>query len=114
MQILLNLCTALLLTMLFFVIGIEGSNYGKWCRASAILIHYFALSSVMWYINISTFSGCVLLKVFLLFRMLMEGVNFYLNLVKVFGARSSRIVLKYSLVGWGMYVIGSNICSHRW
>jgi hypothetical protein len=34
----------------------------------------------------------------------MEGVNFYVNLVKVFGARSSKIVLKYSLVGWGMSV----------
>jgi hypothetical protein len=82
MQILLNLCTALLLTMLFFVIGIESSKYGNWCRAAAILIHYFALASIMW--------------------MLMEGVNFYVNLVKVFGARSSKIVLKYSLVGWGV------------
>lgn len=61
MQILLNLCIALLLTMLFFVIGIEGSKYGKWCRAAAILIHYFALSSVMWYVDIVTCSVFVLI-----------------------------------------------------
>jgi hypothetical protein len=39
------------LTMLFFVIGIESSKYGNWCRAAAILIHYFALASIMWYVS---------------------------------------------------------------
>ena len=31
----------------------------------------------------------------------MAAVNFYLNLVKVFGQRSKRLVWKYAIIAWG-------------
>ncbi|XP_069068562.1 adhesion G-protein coupled receptor G4 isoform X2 [Pleurodeles waltl] len=86
-KILMNLCTALLMLNLLFLINNWVSsfkNYGL-CISTAILLHYFLLVSFTW--------------------MGLEAVHMYFALVKVFNVYVRNYILKFCIVGWGVPAI---------
>ncbi|XP_055500924.1 adhesion G-protein coupled receptor G2-like isoform X4 [Leucoraja erinacea] len=86
-KILINLCAALLLLNMTFLIDswISVYNIDGLCIAVAVLLHYFLLVSFTW--------------------MSLEAFHMYLALVKVFNTYVHRYMLKFSIIGWGIPII---------
>ncbi|XP_041067395.1 adhesion G-protein coupled receptor G2-like isoform X7 [Carcharodon carcharias] len=86
-KILINLCTALLLLNMVFLIDSWISAYGieGLCIAVAALLHYFLLVSFTW--------------------MSLEALHMYLALVKVFNTYVHRYILKFCILGWGVPIV---------
>ncbi|XP_071942669.1 adhesion G-protein coupled receptor G7-like isoform X2 [Antedon mediterranea] len=86
-RILISLSVSLLCLYIMFIIGIEPGDERTdrqmtKCMISATLIHYFTLTSIFW--------------------MVVEAVNLYYNLIKVFKSKVSLFMLKASLFAWGV------------
>ncbi|XP_058147348.1 adhesion G-protein coupled receptor G4 [Dasypus novemcinctus] len=83
-KILINLCTALLMLNLIFLINSWLSSFQKvgLCITAAVALHYFLLVSFTW--------------------MGLEAVHMYFALVKVFNIYIPNYILKFCLVGWGI------------
>ncbi|XP_071403250.1 adhesion G protein-coupled receptor L3-like [Centroberyx affinis] len=84
-KILIQLCLALLLLNLVFLVDSWLALYPEavgLCISTAWFLHYFLLASFTW--------------------MGLEAIHMYLALVKVFNSYVSRYMLKFSLVGWGI------------
>lgn len=87
-KILIQLCLALLLLNLVFLVDAWLALYPDamgLCISTAWFLHYFLLVSFTW--------------------MGLEAVHMYLALVKVFNSYISQYMLKFSLVGWGVPMI---------
>ncbi|KAI1903152.1 hypothetical protein AGOR_G00024270, partial [Albula goreensis] len=87
-KILIQLCTALLLLNLTFLLDSWLALYPDavgLCISTAFFLHYFLLVSFTW--------------------MGLEALHMYLAIVKVFNTYVSRYMLKFSLVGWGIPLI---------
>eukprot|EP00118_Oscarella_pearsei_P023496 m.282108 g.282108 ORF g.282108 m.282108 type:complete len:1634 (+) comp40651_c0_seq55:87-4988(+) len=85
-KILINLCVSMLFALLVFVINADnGLQNGKACAATAVLLHYFWLTTAFW--------------------MSVEAVNMYICLVKVFGAYVHRFVFKAGILAWGVPLV---------
>ncbi|XP_041656806.1 adhesion G-protein coupled receptor G2 [Cheilinus undulatus] len=87
-KILIQLCFALLLLNLVFLVDAWLALYPDavgLCISTAWFLHYFLLVAFTW--------------------MGLEAVHMYLALVKVFNSYISRYMLKFSLVGWGVPMI---------
>ncbi|XP_053435082.1 adhesion G-protein coupled receptor G4 [Nycticebus coucang] len=86
-KILINLCTALLMLNLVFLVNSWLSSFQKvgLCITVAVALHYFLLVSLTW--------------------MGLEAVHMYFALVKVFNIYIPNYILKFCLVGWGMPAI---------
>ncbi|XP_078088208.1 adhesion G-protein coupled receptor G2-like [Mustelus asterias] len=86
-KILMNLCTALLLLNMVFLIDSWISAYGieGLCIAVAVFLHYFLLVSFTW--------------------MSLEALHMYLALVKVFNTYVRRYILKFCILGWGIPIV---------
>lgn len=84
-KILIQLCAALLLLNLVFLLDswIALYNTQGLCIAVAVFLHYFLLVSFTW--------------------MGLEAFHMYLALVKVFNTYVRKYILKFCIVGWGMY-----------
>ncbi|XP_071411204.1 adhesion G-protein coupled receptor G2 isoform X2 [Pithys albifrons albifrons] len=83
-KILIQLCSALLLLNLVFLLDSWIALYDTrgLCIAVAVFLHYFLLVSFTW--------------------MGLEAFHMYLALVKVFNTYVQRYILKFCLVGWGL------------
>ncbi|XP_012510926.1 PREDICTED: probable G-protein coupled receptor 112 [Propithecus coquereli] len=86
-KILINLCTALLMLNLVFLVNSWLSSFQKveLCITAAVALHYFLLVSLTW--------------------MGLEAVHMYFALVKVFNIYIPNYILKFCLVGWGIPAI---------
>ncbi|XP_070568331.1 adhesion G-protein coupled receptor G6-like [Ptychodera flava] len=88
-KILINLCFALFLALLFFLIGSFAVDFAQTipelCTSIAVLLHYFLLATMMW--------------------MALEAFHLYLMLVKVFEQYIHHFMVKFCLIGWGVPVI---------
>lgn len=86
-KILIQLCAALLLLNLVFLLDswIALYNARGFCISVAVFLHYFLLVSFTW--------------------MGLEAFHMYLALVKVFNTYIRKYILKFCIVGWGMYKI---------
>ena len=84
-KILLQLCSALLLLNLVFLLDSWVALYDVrgLCISVAVFLHYFLLVSFTW--------------------MGLEAFHMYLALVKVFNTYIRKYILKFCIVGWGMY-----------
>ena len=76
----LQLCIALFYMLIVFVVGIDKTSMYGGCLTVSVLIHYFALVSVMWI-------GA-------------EAVLMFQELVIVFGQTTTRFIVAVSLVCW--------------
>ncbi|XP_042724173.1 adhesion G-protein coupled receptor G2 isoform X1 [Lagopus leucura] len=83
-KILIQLCAALLLLNLVFLLDswIALYNTQGLCIAVAVFLHYFLLVSFTW--------------------MGLEAFHMYLALVKVFNTYVRKYILKFCIVGWGL------------
>ncbi|XP_031226124.1 adhesion G-protein coupled receptor G2 isoform X3 [Mastomys coucha] len=83
-KILIQLCAALLLLNLVFLLDswIALYNTRSFCIAVAVFLHYFLLVSFTW--------------------MGLEAFHMYLALVKVFNTYIRKYILKFCIVGWGI------------
>ncbi|XP_062819756.1 adhesion G-protein coupled receptor G4 isoform X1 [Anolis carolinensis] len=83
-RILINLCFALLMLNLTFLLNPWLSSFQKrgLCISVAVVLHYFLLASFTW--------------------MGLEAVHMYYALVQVFNIYITRYILKLSIVGWGI------------
>ncbi|KAH1185936.1 hypothetical protein KIL84_018685 [Mauremys mutica] len=83
-KILIQLCAALLLLNLVFLLDswIALYNIRGLCIAVAVFLHYFLLVSFTW--------------------MGLEAFHMYLALVKVFNTYVRKYILKFCIVGWGV------------
>ena len=79
-----QLCLAMLLSLIFFLIGIEPRGNAGLCIAMAGLIQYFILVSFMW-------MGAVALLMFQ-------------KLVIVFVNITTKFIVIISLICWGKYI----------
>ncbi|KAM3677714.1 adhesion G-protein coupled receptor G2 isoform 2-T2 [Ammospiza maritima maritima] len=86
-KILIQLCAALLLLNLVFLLDSWIALYDTrgLCIAVALFLHYFLLVSFTW--------------------MGLEAFHMYLALVKVFNTYVRKYILKFCLVGWGLPAI---------
>eukprot|EP00058_Branchiostoma_floridae_P013013 XP_002598501.1 hypothetical protein BRAFLDRAFT_66878 [Branchiostoma floridae] len=84
-HILINLCVALLATLIIFLAGISATSSPVGCTVVAFLLHYFLLAVFMW--------------------MAVEAFNMYLAFVKVLGAHVSRFLLKAAILAWGLPLV---------
>ncbi|XP_039532665.1 adhesion G-protein coupled receptor G2 isoform X2 [Pimephales promelas] len=87
-KILIQLCLALLLLNLVFLLDGWLALYPDalgLCISTAFFLHYFLLASFTW--------------------MALEAVHMYLAIVKVFNTYISRFMLKIGFVGWGIPLI---------
>ncbi|KAM8898958.1 uncharacterized protein AB9W97_009645 [Spinachia spinachia] len=87
-KILIQLCLALLLLNLVFLVDAWLALYTDTlglCISTAWFLHYFLLVTFTW--------------------MGLEAVQMYLALVKVFNTHISHLMVKFSLVGWGVPMI---------
>lgn len=86
-KILIQLCAALLLLNLIFLLDSWIALYDTrgLCIAVAVFLHYFLLVSFTW--------------------MGLEAFHMYLALVKVFNTYVRKYILKFCIVGWGMYFL---------
>lgn len=84
-KILIQLCAALLLLNLVFLLDSWIALYDTQglCIAVAVFLHYFLLVSFTW--------------------MGLEAFHMYLALVKVFNTYVRKYILKFCIVGWGTY-----------
>ncbi|MBZ3883528.1 Adhesion G-protein coupled receptor G4 [Sciurus carolinensis] len=85
-KILINLCAALLMLNLAFLVNSWLSSFQKegLCITAAVALHYFLLVSLTW--------------------MGLEAVHMYFALVKVFNIYIPYYILKFCLVGWGFLI----------
>ncbi|XP_077983985.1 adhesion G protein-coupled receptor L3-like [Glandiceps talaboti] len=74
-----NLAVSIALTQILFLVGIDRTENMYVCKVVAALLHYFLTALFLW--------------------MMIEGINMYVVLVKVFD-RSNNIK-KYLALGWG-------------
>nr|XP_009938959.1 PREDICTED: G-protein coupled receptor 64 [Opisthocomus hoazin] len=83
-KILIQLCAALLLLNLVFLLDSWIALYDSrsLCIAVAVFLHYFLLASFTW--------------------MGLEAFHMYLALVKVFNTYVRKYILKFCVVGWGL------------
>lgn len=84
-KILIELCFALLLLNLVFLVDAWLAIYTDavgLCISTAWFLHYFLLVVFTW--------------------MGLEGVHMYMAIVKVFNNYTQHYMLKFSLVGWGV------------
>ncbi|XP_035846784.1 adhesion G-protein coupled receptor G2 isoform X2 [Sander lucioperca] len=87
-KILIQLCLALLLLNLVFLVDAWLALYPDavgLCISTAWFLHYFLLVTFTW--------------------MGLEAIHMYLAIVKVFNSYISHYMLKFSLVGWGVPMI---------
>lgn len=85
-KILICLCFSLLILLVVFLAGVEQTDSNGGCKAVAVLIHYFTLSTFCW--------------------MAVEGLNLYRCFVKIFKKGSAtKFLKKASLFAWGMYLL---------
>ncbi|XP_067412571.1 adhesion G-protein coupled receptor G2 [Emydura macquarii macquarii] len=86
-KILIQLCAALLLLNLVFLLDswIALYNIRGLCITVAVLLHYFLLVSFTW--------------------MGLEAFHMYLALVKVFNTYVRKYILKFCIVGWGVPLV---------
>ncbi|XP_061902658.1 mucin-5AC-like [Entelurus aequoreus] len=87
-KILIQLCLALLLLNLVFLVDAWLALYKDTlglCISTAWFLHYFLLVAFTW--------------------MGLEAVHMYLAIVKVFNTHISRYMLKFSVAGWGIPMI---------
>ncbi|XP_068813361.1 adhesion G-protein coupled receptor G4 isoform X3 [Struthio camelus] len=86
-KILLNLCAAMLMVNLVFLVNSWLSSFNKpgLCITVAALLHYFLLAAFTW--------------------MCLESVHMYLALVKVFNVYIPKYILKFCIAGWGIPAI---------
>ncbi|XP_030065765.1 adhesion G-protein coupled receptor G4 [Microcaecilia unicolor] len=86
-KILMNLCMALLMLNLVFLLDTWLSSLKNYalCLSVAVLLHYFLLASFTW--------------------MGLEAVHMYFALVKVFNVYIPKYMLKFCFVGWGVPAI---------
>uniref|UniRef100_A0A8C5NW74 Adhesion G-protein coupled receptor G4 n=1 Tax=Jaculus jaculus TaxID=51337 RepID=A0A8C5NW74_JACJA len=86
-KILINLCAALLMLNLAFLMNSWMSSFQKveLCVTAAVALHYFLLVSLTW--------------------MGLEAVHMYFALVKVFNTYIPNYILKFGLAGWGIPAI---------
>ena len=75
-----NLCVALMLLMIVFLIGAAVKVGHTGCRVIAVLIHYSMLAVVMW--------------------MAVEGYQMYLAFIKVMATYQRSFMVKSLVVGW--------------
>ncbi|XP_068813365.1 adhesion G-protein coupled receptor G4 isoform X6 [Struthio camelus] len=85
-KILLNLCAAMLMVNLVFLVNSWLSSFNKpgLCITVAALLHYFLLAAFTW--------------------MCLESVHMYLALVKVFNVYIPKYILKFCIAGWGFFI----------
>ena len=76
-----NLCVALMLLMIVFIVGAAVDVGRIGCRVIAVLLHYFLLAVVMW--------------------MGVEGYQMYLAFIKVLSTYQKSFMFKSAVVGWG-------------
>ncbi|XP_076730321.1 adhesion G-protein coupled receptor G6 isoform X7 [Maylandia zebra] len=83
-KILMNLSTSLLFLNMVFLLDswLSTMKNDGLCKAVAIFLHYFLLTSFTW--------------------MGLESVHMYIALVKVFNTYIRRYILKFCIVGWGL------------
>ncbi|XP_004686014.1 PREDICTED: probable G-protein coupled receptor 112 [Condylura cristata] len=83
-KILINLCAALLMLNLVFLVNSWSSSFQKagLCISAAVVLHYSLLASLTW--------------------MGLEAVHMYFALIKVFNIYIPHYMLKFCLVGWGV------------
>ncbi|XP_057312510.1 uncharacterized protein LOC130654023 isoform X2 [Hydractinia symbiolongicarpus] len=82
-KILICLCFSLLILLIVFLAGVEQTDSDGGCKAVAVLIHYFTLSTFCW--------------------MAVEGLNLYRCFVKIFKKGSAtKFLKKASLFAWGL------------
>ncbi|XP_035764864.1 adhesion G-protein coupled receptor G6 isoform X2 [Neolamprologus brichardi] len=83
-KILMNLSTSLLFLNMVFLLDswLSTMENDGLCKAVAIFLHYFLLTSFTW--------------------MGLESVHMYIALVKVFNTYIRRYILKFCIVGWGL------------
>ncbi|XP_045123352.1 uncharacterized protein LOC123511481 isoform X2 [Portunus trituberculatus] len=84
-QILVNLASAIMISLIVFLTGIQQTLSLTMCRAAAVTLHYFILASFGW--------------------MLVEAVHQYLRLVKVLGVYIPRFMRKASMCAWGIPLV---------
>nr|XP_017514575.2 adhesion G-protein coupled receptor G4 [Manis javanica] len=86
-KILINLCTALLMLNLVFLVNSWSTSFQKagLCVSAAVTLHYFLLTSLTW--------------------MGLEAVHMYFALVRVFNIYIPNYIFKFCLVGWGIPAI---------
>ncbi|XP_019625513.1 PREDICTED: adhesion G protein-coupled receptor L3-like, partial [Branchiostoma belcheri] len=82
-----NLCVALLATLVIFLAGINRTASPIGCKAVAALLHYFLLAALMW--------------------MAVEAVNLYRAVVQVFDHVSENFVVKAGAVAWGFPLVAT-------
>lgn len=101
-KILLNLCTAMILLNVGFLVGslYERVNRVDLCLATAVSTHYFVLATLAW--------------------MGVEALNMYQMLVHVFASSETCFMLKRSAVAWGehrsstiIFIYGSRLVSGK-
>ncbi|XP_042333668.1 adhesion G-protein coupled receptor G4-like [Sceloporus undulatus] len=86
-KILINLCLALLMLNLMFLVNPWLASFQKriLCITVAVVLHYFLLASFTW--------------------MGLEAIHMYYALVKVFNTYVPHYILKFSIAGWGIPTI---------
>uniref|UniRef100_A0A7M4EP65 Adhesion G protein-coupled receptor G4 n=1 Tax=Crocodylus porosus TaxID=8502 RepID=A0A7M4EP65_CROPO len=82
-KILINLCAALLMLNLVFLVNswLSSFNNHGLCITIAVLLHYFLLVAITW--------------------MGLESVHMYLALIRVFNTYVPHYILKFCIAGWG-------------
>ncbi|XP_078656614.1 uncharacterized protein LOC144902852 isoform X2 [Branchiostoma floridae x Branchiostoma belcheri] len=80
--ILMNICVALLATLVGFLLGIGWTENDSSCRAVAFFLHYFLLAFFVW--------------------TAVEAYNMYLAFDKTIADTMKRFIIKSALAGWGI------------
>ena len=83
-KILILLCTSLMLLLIVFLSGIERTSNKENCRAVAVFLHYFILTTFMW--------------------MGVEAANLYQMFVRIFQTQArnqKRFLFRASVIAWG-------------
>ena len=83
-KVIASLCTSLLMTYVFFLVGLDGSPGTPSCKMAAVMVHYSLLSSFSW--------------------MFVLALSVYLAIHELIFRLSDDInVKKSALFSWGMY-----------
>ncbi|CAG0914465.1 unnamed protein product [Notodromas monacha] len=94
-KILLNLCVSLLVMNLSFVVSSMSQHFdnASVCWMTAVLLHYFVLSSLLW--------------------MFVEALHMHQLLITVFTSSETHILLKRMLLAWGIpfLIVGITACA---
>ena len=80
-QVLMNLCAALMFSLILFILASQASGDATQCRIWAIGLQYFWLSAMAW--------------------MLVQGINLHGLIVIVLGLQMERRLKLYYVGGWG-------------